>query len=108
MLKYVEKRMEWEDFIRFDSSCSCGCDSRLSFIFEDGLVSINMNTTDHCYSNNIFVNIWWRIKESFKVLFFGKISRSGEIIIKDKQHFEDIMEAMIYCKNKIDCYGERG
>ena len=108
MLKHVEKRMEWKDFIAFDSSCSCGRDSKLSFVFGDGVVTITMTTTDSCYSSNIFVNMWWRIKEALKLLCFGKLNRGGEIFIKDKEHFKDIIEAMEYCKNKIDCYKERG
>jgi hypothetical protein len=105
-LNRIEKIAEYNDFIYLRTSCSCGCSSYLGLIFdkEFGTASFEMETEENCYSSNPFMQMWWRIKEAFKVLLYGKLNRYGEVYIKDQEQLDDIKNALDYCAEKLELF----
>lgn len=107
-LTRVEKRLEFDDFIAFSTSCSCGCDSRMSFDLdkESEMVSINSETLSRSFDSNILKRIYWRIKTAWRVLLTGEVQGYSEIIITDPEHLKDLKQALEYAETKLKIFQE--
>jgi len=69
---------------------------QFGYMFED-------NTLLDSIKNKIEV-IWRRLKDATKLLFTGYIEMNGDFVLKDKQHIQDFIDAMVegrdYCLDK--------
>lgn len=83
-------------------ACSCGspeCDMWLDFEADEyGIISLSfcktLSTADY-YGNRFWLTrMWKRIKLTIIMLFTGKLSIEGELVIQDEAHIQSLIDGL--------------
>ena len=95
----------FQDSLWYIIQCDCG-DSRHSLQMEmevdkDGILWLHFyaDTEYAYYGDNIIKRIWHRIKGALRLIFIGYIELQEEMVILDKEHIDNFIDALVESRN---------
>ena len=101
---------EWKgSSVWYKIGCDCGdsdCDFTIEFEYDKDFGYIDMNfyknikAADYYY-DTFLGRCWFRIKSAACILIKGELKTEGNLLIRNEEHIDSIIEAFQEGKNKI-------